>query len=55
VTVGGPPGPAGPVANTTLILVPNFRFHIPGAAYCLTGYGPTGIFLDEGFPFKGSS
>jgi hypothetical protein len=52
---GGPDGPPGPVANTVLILNIGFRWHIPGAMYCLPGYGPTGIFIDEGFPFKGSS
>jgi hypothetical protein len=52
---GGPQGPAGPPNNTTLILTIGFRWHIPGAMYCLPGFGPTGIFLDEGFPFKGSS
>jgi hypothetical protein len=52
---GGPQGPAGPANNTTLILNIGFRWHIPGAMYCLPGYGPTGIFLDEGFPFKGTS
>jgi hypothetical protein len=45
---GGPDGPMGPIANTVLILNIGHRWHIPGAVYCLPGYGPTGLFIDEG-------
>jgi hypothetical protein len=38
-----------------LILNIGFAWNIPGALYCLPGFGNTGVFLDEGFPFKGSS